>query len=121
MAKNKTLILGASTNPNRYSFRALKSLRQHGHIVYAIGAREGSVEDVAITTNKTEFDDVDTVTLYLSAKNQEQYIDYIIGLKPNRIIYNPGAENSNLEKRAEEEGIENLEACTLVLLATGQY
>ena len=121
MEKNKTLILGASANPERYSFRALKSLRQKGHDVYAIGLRETKVDDVNITTQRIPYEDVDTVTLYLSAKNQEQYIDYILGLKPKRIIYNPGAENSELERRAEKEGIENLEACTLVLLATGQY
>ncbi len=121
MAKNKTLILGASANPNRYSYRALKSLRQKGLEVYAIGAREGKVDDISIITKSPAYDDVDTVTLYLSSKNQSQYLDYIIGLKPNRIIYNPGAENIELERLAEEAGITNIEACTLVLLATGQY
>jgi predicted CoA-binding protein len=121
MSENKTLILGASTNPERYSYRALKSLRQHNHDVYAIGLREGVVDDVKIIKDRPDFKDVDTVTLYLSAKNQELYYDYILSLKPRRIIYNPGAENAVLEKLADNAGIENMEACTLVLLATNQY
>lgn len=121
MSEKKTLILGASTNPERYSYRAIKSLRQHHQDVYAIGLREGVVDDVKITKEKTDWKDVDTVTLYLSKKNQEQYYDYILSLKPRRIIYNPGAENEVLESLADKAGIENIEACTLVLLATNQF
>ncbi len=121
MNDKKTLVLGASTNPARYSFRAIRALRQYHHEVYAIGLREGRVEDVSIITEKPPFTDVDTVTLYLSQKNQKLYYDYILSLRPKRIIYNPGAENPELWALAEKAGIENLEACTLVLLATNQY
>jgi predicted CoA-binding protein len=121
MENKATLVLGASTNPERYSNRAIKSLRKHGHNVYAVGLKEGIVDDVNIKTGQPDLKDVDTVTLYLSQKNQEQYYNYILSLKPKRIIYNPGAENFDLEKLAEENKIENLEACTLVLLATGQF
>ncbi len=116
-----TLVLGASVNPQRFSNRAIRSLRKAGHTVYAIGLREGQVTDVDIKTIKQIWTDVDTVTLYLSQKNQKQYYDYIISLHPKRIIYNPGAENEELVKLAKENNIENLEACTLVMLSTDQY
>ena len=118
--KKVTLVLGASTKEERYSNKAIKSLRRHGHPVYAIGLRKGMVEDVEIIKEHPAFTDVDTVTLYLSPKNQEQYYDYIASLNPRRIIYNPGAENEDLEKLMEGKA-ENMEACTLVLLATNQY
>ena len=121
MEGKATLILGASLNPERYSNRAIKSLRSHGHTVYAVGLKNGTVDDVIIKTGLPEFKEVDTVTLYLSVKNQFQYYDYIFSLKPKRIIFNPGAENEDLFVMAAEKKIENLEACTLVLLATGQY
>ena len=121
MTVKKTLILGASTNPSRYSHRAIKSLRQHNHPVYAIGARKGVVDDVDIVTSHPAITGIDTVTIYLSPKNQIQYFEYILSLNPKRIIYNPGAENEELEKLAEAKNIENLEACTLVMLATNQF
>jgi len=79
------------------------------------------VEGVEITKERPAFEDIDTVTLYLSQQNQVSYYDYILSLNPRRIIYNPGAENPELEALAESKGIENLEACTLVLLSTQQY
>ena len=121
MEGKATLVLGASTNPERYSNQAIKSLRKHGQAVYAIGLKEGNIDDVAIQTGLPELKNVDTVTMYLSAKNQLQYYDYILSLKPKRIIFNPGAENDELLALAMENKIENLEACTLVMLATGQY
>jgi len=121
MNEKLTVVLGASENPDRYSNRAILKLRQYGHPVAAIGLREGVVADVRIQKDKPELKDVDTVTMYLSAKNKVQYYDYIISLKPKRIIYNPGAENGELEELAEKNNIENLEACTLVLLATSQF
>lgn len=117
----KTLVLGASENPERYSNKAIKSLLKHGHIVVGIGARKGVVDGVEFIKERLAFTDIDTVTLYLSPKNQVTYYDYIISLKPRRIIYNPGTENPELETLAAKHGIENLEACTLVLLGTGQY
>ena len=121
MEDKATLVLGASTNPERYSNRAITSLRKHGQTVYAIGLKEGIVDDVTIQTGLPEFKNVETVTMYLSAKNQLQYYDYILSLKPKRIIFNPGAENDELSALTANNKIENLEACTLVMLATGQY
>jgi predicted CoA-binding protein len=121
MEQKKTLVLGASKNPQRYSFIAINRLRKHGHPVVAIGKRESVVADVPIGIDKEVHPDVDTVTLYLSAQNQKQYYDYILGLHPKRIIFNPGAENDELYELAEEKGIKPIEACTLVMLSTGQY
>jgi uncharacterized protein len=119
--KNKTLVLGASENPERYSNMAILKLLSKGHEVAAIGRRAGKVRDVVIETEKRGRDDIDTVTLYLNPAHQEPYYDYILSLKPRRIIFNPGAENEDLERLAAKEGIDLLEACTLVMLSTGQY
>ena len=119
--KKKTLVLGASDNPSRYSFLALHRLKSHGHPVVAIGKKLGLVADVPIEKEKKDFDNVDTVTLYLNPMHQKQYYDYIISLKPKRIIFNPGAENDELSDLALKNGIKPMEACTLVLLSTGQY
>jgi predicted CoA-binding protein len=119
--KNTTLVLGASENPDRYSNRAVLSLRKHGKSVAAVGLRMGRVGDVEITNEKKLFGDIDTVTIYLSKKNQVPYYDYILSLNPRRIIFNPGAENDELAALAVKKGIECEEACTLVLLATKQY
>jgi len=119
--QKKTVVLGATDNPSRYSYLAVDRLRAHNHPVVAIGRKEGKVGDVEITTEHPALNDVDTVTLYLNAKNQEQLYDYILSLHPKRIIFNPGAENETLEKLAKDNGIQPLEACTLVMLSTGQY
>lgn len=121
MQEKKTLVLGASENPERYANRAIRALRSKGHPVVAVGLRAGRVSDVDILKDMPKLTDIDTITLYLSAKNQKSYYDYILSLHPKRIIYNPGAENDELAKLAGNNNIENLEACTLVLLATGQY
>ena len=119
--KKKTLVLGASDNPSRYSFLAVHRLRSHGHPVVAIGKKTGIVSDVQIEKEKKEWQAVDTVTLYLNPIHQKQYYDYIISLKPKRIIFNPGAENDELSDLAIKNGIKPIEACTLVLLSTNQY
>jgi predicted CoA-binding protein len=117
----KTLVLGASENPARYSFLAINSLRKHQHDVEAIGRKIGKVLDVDISTDKKPLQSVDTVTLYINPNNQKEYYDYILSLQPKRIIFNPGAENDELYHLAQKNGIQPLEACTLVLLSTGQY
>lgn len=117
----KTLILGASENPLRYSYVAINRLRSQGHPVIAIGKKEGKVADVAIDTGKAPIPDLDTITLYLNPANQKQYYDYILSLKPRRLIFNPGAENDELYELAKENDILPMEACTLVMLSTGQY
>lgn len=121
MEKKKTLVLGASENPARYSFLAVNKLTNHQHPVVAIGKRQGHVGDVTIETEKKNFDDIDTVTLYLNPMHQQEYYDYILSLNPKRIIFNPGTENDELCELAQQKGIKVQEACTLVLLGTGQY
>ncbi|HEY4334720.1 MAG TPA: CoA-binding protein [Puia sp.] len=117
----KTLVLGASDNPQRYSYLALNRLRGGGHPVVAIGRKPAAVGDVTIETEKKDFPGVDTVTLYLNSRSQKEYYEYILSLHPKRIIFNPGAENDELARLAQANGIQPLEACTLVLLSTGQY
>lgn len=98
----KTLVLGASNKPGRFSYLAIKSLVSHNVDVFAIGARTGNVDGVEIITQKIDIDNIHTVTLYLNSKNQASYIDYIVGLKPKRIIFNPGTENPELLSNARE-------------------
>jgi uncharacterized protein len=117
----KTLVLGASDNPARYSYLAIQRLRKHGHPVIGIGRKNTKVADVNIDKEKIPVTDVDTVTLYLNPTHQQEYYDYILSLKPKRIIFNPGTENDKLVKLAKEKKIETMEACTLVMLSTGQF
>ena len=117
----KTLVLGASDNPSRYSYLAVNRLRSHGHPVVAIGKKNVMVADVPIEKEKKDWKNVDTVTLYLNPTHQQQYYDYILSLKPKRIIFNPGAENDELSDLAIKNGIKPMEACTLVLLSINQY
>jgi uncharacterized protein len=121
MARKKTLVLGASDNPSRYAYLAVRKLTAHQHEVVAIGRKKGTVAGVDIATEKLPLSDIDTVTLYLNPTNQQPYIDYILGLHPKRIIFNPGTENDALIRAAEEQGIEPVLGCTLVMLSTGQY
>jgi predicted CoA-binding protein len=117
----KTVVLGASDNPARYSFLAVDKLKRFGHDVVAIGKKEGKVGTTDVITARPDEKNVDTVTLYLNPQHQKQYYDYILSLHPKRIIFNPGAENDELYDLAKTNGIQPLEACTLVMLNTGQY
>ncbi|MEM6320984.1 MAG: CoA-binding protein [Bacteroidota bacterium] len=117
----KTLVLGASLKPERYSNIATHRLRRHGHEVVPVGLRAGKIADVDILEGQPEITDVDTVTLYLNPKRQENYYDYILGLQPKRIIFNPGTENMDLVHLAKEKGIDTEIACTLVMLSVGNY
>jgi len=117
----KTLILGASTNPARYSYLAVGRLKNAGEEIIAIGNKAGEVSGVPITTGLLDITGLDTVTLYLSPENQKSYYGYILALKPKRVIFNPGTENPELITLLKQNGIEAEIACTLVLLATGQY
>lgn len=119
--QKKTLVLGASENPSRYSYLAIRKLTNYQHPIVAIGKKKGKVGDVEIETDHLPVTDVDTVTLYLNARNQQEYYDYILSLQPKRIIFNPGTENNELEKLAQENGIETVEGCTLVMLSVGNY
>lgn len=117
----KTLVIGASLNPARYSNLAINRLVTYKHPVVAIGLKEGEVAGVQISTEKKDFEDIDTVTLYLNPQRQKSYYDYIISLKPKRVIFNPGTENPEFFKILRENSIEVEVACTLVLLGTNQY
>ena len=119
--KKKTLVLGASENPSRYSHLALQRLQSHDHPVVAIGKHKGMVGSAVIETEKKEWKDVDTVTLYLNPTHQKPYYNYILSLKPRRIIFNPGTENDELIQKAKGKNIQPVIACTLVMLSTGQY
>ena len=121
MEKKKTLVLGASDNPARYSFLAIQRLRRNEHPVVAIGRKNTQVGDVPISKEKVPFDNIDTITFYLNPSHQKEYYDYILSLKPQRLIFNPGAENPELASLAADHNINTIEACTLVMLSTGQY
>lgn len=116
-----TLIIGASTNPERYAFLAAHRLVSHGHSIQLLGLKEGQVVGQQIQTGKPVFNDIDTVTLYISPRHQPEWYEYIINLKPKRVIFNPGTENDEFEQLLEKNGIKPLEACTLVLLSIGAY
>lgn len=116
-----TVVLGASNNPDRYSYIATVRLKSYGHKVYPVGIKKGDIEGEKILNNNPAIENVDTITLYLSEKNQKPLYDYIFSLKPKRLIFNPGAENPDLIRLAEAKGIECVEACTLVMLSIGDY
>ncbi|MDX1462572.1 MAG: CoA-binding protein [Marinirhabdus sp.] len=117
----KTLVIGASLKPNRYSNIAIHRLVGYGHPVQAIGLRQGEVAGVSISTEKEPFKSIDTVTLYLNPARQKEYYEYVIGLEPNRVIFNPGTENPEFYTLLRNAGIDVDVACTLVLLASNQY
>ncbi len=116
-----TVVLGASPKEDRYSNRAVRKLVAHGHSVIAVGLRSGNIDGTTIVPDVPLDRVVDTVTMYLNAENQRTWEERILALKPRRIIFNPGAENERLADAAARAGISVQEACTLVLLSTGQY
>lgn len=116
-----TLVLGASENAERYSYMAVQRLRANGHEVIAVGKKPGMIGDVAIQTDMPETGNINTVSLYLQAAHQPAYYQKILALNPQRIIFNPGTENTEFMQLAAESGIQVLEACTLVMLASAQY
>ena len=116
-----TLVIGASEKAERYSNMAAKMLAAYQNKVFAIGNKAGKINDIEILVGQPKLENVHTVTLYLSEKYQKEYYDYILSLKPQRIIFNPGAENEELENLAKDNHINAIDACTLVLLKTGQY
>lgn len=119
--EKKTLVLGASLNPGRYSNIAIKRLVSHNQPTVAIGLRSGEVAGIDIKNTLQPFEDVDTITLYLNPQRQKEYYDYILSLKPERVIFNPGTENPELYNLLRKNNIEIEIACTLVMLATNQY
>ncbi len=120
-ANKKTLIIGASANPDRYAYMAAERLIKSGYEIELIGKKADSIFGKVIGTEKIPFTNIDTVTLYLSPYNQQEYYDYILSLKPRRVIFNPGTENPELQNLLAENNIDYLQTCTLILLATKQY
>ena len=122
MIRNKkTLVLGASTKPDRYAFKAITMLTEKGHSVLAIGQNTGEVAGVKIYTKAIPLSKLDTVTLYLNPLRQRDYYNYIVEAKPKRVIFNPGTENPEFYQLLELNNIKAEVACTLVLLTTNQY
>jgi len=119
--EKKTIVIGASPKPERFSNKAVRLLRRNGYPVIAQGIREGKIEDVEIIKGKPQINDIHTVTMYIGPARQPEYYDYILGLMPKRIIFNPGTENRELKQMAEEKGIETVENCTLVMLNTDLF
>lgn len=117
----KTLVLGASEKTDRYSNRAMKMLKSFGHEVLALGLKEGEVDGIKIQKGEIPFENVHTVTLYLGPDNQKPWYDYIVNLKPHRVIFNPGTENEELTDKLHAANIKSIEACTLVMLSVGNY
>ena len=119
--KDYTLVMGASENVQRYSNMAVKKLLNYNHKVKAFGNREGEISGVKIDKELINYDNIDTITLYLNPTNQKPFYDYILGLSPRRVIFNPGTENSELQEKLKVAGIEYEEACTLVLFSINKY
>lgn len=117
----KTLVLGASLNPDRYSNIVVKKLLLNNIDVKALGLKTGNIDKVLIEIDPINFNNIHTVTLYLNSVRQRCYYDYIISLKPQRVIFNPGTENTEFYNLLRNKSIKYLEACTLVLLSTNQY
>ena len=119
--KKKTVIIGASENPERYAFMAAHRLVKYGHPIVNLGKKQGMVAGEPILTDKPYLEDVDTITLYINPSHQKEWYDYILSLKPKRIIFNPNTENPELEILAKENEVETVEGCTLVMLGSGQF
>ena len=117
----KTLVIGASENPSRYSYLAISRLLANQHEVVAIGAKKGEVLGVQIDKELMSYDDIDTITLYVNPMRQKEYYEYILRLEPKRVIFNPGTENPELYNLLHQNNIEVDVACTLVLLSMDQY
>lgn len=117
----KTLVIGASEHLDRYSNKAIRLLNKFGHTVKALGVQKGWVETTEIEVTPPQDDDFDTVTMYLNPQRQKSVEDYILSLNPHRIIFNPGTENFDFAVKAQAQGIEVENACTLVMLRTHQY
>jgi predicted CoA-binding protein len=117
----KSVVIGASSNPERYAFLATQRLAENGYEVIPVGLRDGQIGEHKIRTERKPIENVDTVTLYVGPRHQESWGEYIISLSPKRVIFNPGTENEDFEKTLQDEGIETERACTLVLPGTNAY
>jgi predicted CoA-binding protein len=119
----KTVIIGATTNPSRYAYLAAEMLQEYNQEFVPVGIKRGNVfgKEILDLRSHPDIENVDTITLYINPHHQKEWYDYFFKLKPKRVIFNPGTENPELEKSLEEKNIQALEACTLVLLRSGQF
>ncbi len=117
----KMLVLGATENPDRFSCKAVKSLDRNGYDVVAVGFRSGYIKDIEILTGTPDIENVDTVLLYIGKNKQQEYYDYLIRLKPRRVIFNPGAENPELQAILHEKGIDAVNDCALIMINTDSF
>ncbi len=117
----KTLVMGASQNPSRYAHMAVLRLLKHNNEVVAVGLRSGEINGVTIQKGEPRIPDIHTITMYVGKRNQLPLYNYILSLKPKRVIFNPGAENPELETMLSDQGAEVIRACTLVMLSSGEY
>jgi len=121
MNSKKTVVIGASPNENRYSFKAVKLLLRYSHEVIPVGIRDGIISNLEIIKGKPDIKDVHTVTMYVGSKRQNEYYDYIISLKPERVIFNPGTENPKFYSILKTKNIEVIQNCTLVMLNSSKF
>ena len=119
--EHKTLVFGASLKPNRVSNMVVDRLLNNGHEVVAFGLVPGNISGIEVSPELKAYENIDTISLYISAKWQSDYYDYLVGLKPRRVIFNPGTENGQFYKLLNDNNIEVDVACSLVLLSTNQY
>jgi len=117
----KVMVLGASPNRQRFSNTCVKSLIRYGYEVIPLGIKEGKIAGRPIRQNIPAEKDIHTVTIYLNARNQQEYYNYLLSLRPQRIIFNPGAENPELKEKALKKDIEVVEDCTLIMLNSGYF
>ena len=121
MKNGITVVLGASPNPIRFSHKAVKSLLRHDREVVAVGFRDGLIEEEEILVGQPEIHDVHTVSIYIGSSRQTEYYDYIISLKPKRVIFNPGTVNPEFMAKLKNQDIEPVNACMLVMLNEGEF
>jgi predicted CoA-binding protein len=121
LTNGKTLVLGASPNPVRFSYKAVKSLLRHEREVVAVGFRTGLIEEQEILVGQPAIENVHTVSIYIGSSRQAEFYDYILSLKPKRVIFNPGTVNPEFMGRLQREGIEPVNACMLVMLNEGEF
>ena len=117
----KTLVVGVPPGKDRYANKAVRQLAAAGHAVVALGVREGESDGVPILTGTPPLDGIDTVTLYVNPQRQAAMVDYLLSLSPRRIIFNPGTENPEFQRRAQAAGVGVVTGCTLVMLSLGRF
>jgi len=119
--KKKVLVIGASTNPQRFAYLAIEKLHDYGYEIVALGRKTGEVNGIEIETEKLNYTDINTITIYIGSQNQDEYMDYLIGLQPKRVIFNPGTANPVFESQLVKNHIEVVHDCTLVMLDSGNF